>query len=105
MTSDKLEVHKEVVLPHSLEVLDEEAANIKEEKYYQAFEEVQCLSPKQQKPVRRKKVSGTMRRTIFPIRSEVRYFLRKLAPHMHKLPRKARAQIKLSIVNMVIDHL
>ncbi|XP_076240541.1 uncharacterized protein LOC143183051 [Calliopsis andreniformis] len=102
---EELDVHEEVILPHSLEVLDEEAANIKEDQFYQGFEEVECLSTKQRKPVRRKKVSSTMRRTIFPIRSEVRYFLRKLAPHMHKLPRKARAQIKLSIVNMVIDHL
>ncbi|XP_031843058.1 uncharacterized protein LOC116431568 [Nomia melanderi] len=105
MTADELEVHEEVVLPHSLEVLDEEAANVKEEQFYQDFEEVECLTPKQEKPVQRKKVSGTMRRTIFPIRSEVKYFLSKLAPYMHRLPRKARAQIKLSIVNMVIDQL
>ncbi|CAL7938159.1 unnamed protein product [Xylocopa violacea] len=105
ITTEELEVHEEVILPHTLEVLDEEADNVKEEQFYQDFEEVECLSPKQQKPVKRKKVSGTMRRTIFPIKSEVKYFLRKLAPHMHRLPRKARAQIKLSIVNMVIDHL
>lgn len=105
MTIEEFEVHEEVVLPHTLEVLDEEAANVKEDQFYEDFEEVECLSPKQQKPVRRKKISGTMRRTIFPIRSEVKYFLRKLAPHMHRLPRKARAQIKLSIVNMVINHL
>lgn len=104
-TSEKLDVHKELILPHSMEVLDEEADNIQEDQFYQDFEEVECLSPKQEKLVQRKKVSGTMRRTIFPIKSEVRYFLRKLAPHMHRLPRKARAQIKLSIVNMVIDHL
>ncbi|XP_076630430.1 uncharacterized protein LOC143346323 [Colletes latitarsis] len=105
MTPEELEVHKEVILPHSLEALDEEVVDIKEDQFYQDFEEVECLSPKQQKLVRRKKVSGTMRRTVFPITSEVRYFLRKLAPHMHRLPRKARSQMKLSIVNMVIDHL
>lgn len=102
---EEMEVHEEADLPHSLEVLDEEAANIREDQFYQGFEDVEYLSPKEEKPARRKKMSGTMRRTIFPISSEVRYFLRKLAPHMHKLPRKARAQIKLSIVNMVIDHL
>ncbi|XP_029040841.1 uncharacterized protein LOC114875085 [Osmia bicornis bicornis] len=105
ITSEELEVHEEVILPHALEVLDEEAINVKEDHFYEDFEEVECLSPKEEKPIRRKKVSGTMRRTMFPIRSEVKYFLRKLAPHMHRLPRKARAQIKLSIVNMVIDHL
>ncbi|KZC08602.1 PREDICTED: uncharacterized protein LOC107186766 [Dufourea novaeangliae] len=102
---EALEVHEEVVLPHSLEVLDEEAANVNEDQFYEDFEEVECLSQKEEKPVRRKKVSGTMRRTIFPIRSEVSYFLRKLAPYMHRLPRKGRAQVKLAIVNMVIDRL
>ncbi|CAK9807622.1 hypothetical protein ANTQUA_LOCUS5269 [Anthophora quadrimaculata] len=105
MTAEELEVHEEVILPHALEVLDEEAANVKEDQFYQDFEEVECISPKPQKSLKRKKISGTMRRTIFPIRSEVKYFLKKLAPHMHRLPKKARAQIKLSIVNMVIDHL
>ncbi|KOC63629.1 hypothetical protein WH47_00697 [Habropoda laboriosa] len=105
MTTEEMEVHEEVILPHTLEVLDEEVANVKEDQFYQDFEEVECLSQKPQKSVKRKKVSGTMRRTIFPIRSEVKYFLRKLAPHMHRLPKKTRAQIKLSIVNMVIDHL
>ncbi|XP_078053606.1 uncharacterized protein LOC144479024 [Augochlora pura] len=105
ITADELEVHEEVILPHSLEVLDEEADNVKEDHIYQDFEEVECLSPKEEKPVPRKKESGTLRRTIIPIRSEVKYFLRKLAPYTHRLPRKARAQIKLSIVNMVIDQL
>lgn len=105
VVTEELEVHEEVVLPHALEVLDDEASNVKEEQFYEDFEEVECLSSKEQKPVRRRKGSGTMRRTIFPIRSEVKYFLRKLAPHMHRLPRRARAQMKLAIVNMVIDHL
>lgn len=103
--SEELEVHEEVILPHSLEVLDEEAANVKEDTFYEDFEEVECLAPKQKRSLRRKKISGTMRRTIFPIRNEVKCFLRKLAPYMHRLPRKARAQMKLSIVNMVIEQL
>ncbi|XP_006617047.1 uncharacterized protein LOC122712812 [Apis laboriosa] len=103
--SEELEVHEEVILPHSLEVLDEEAANVKEDTFYEDFEEVECLAPKQKRSMRRKKISGTMRRTIFPIRNEVKCFLRKLAPYMHRLPRKARAQMKLSIVNMVIEQL
>lgn len=103
--SEELEVHEEVILPHSLEVLDEEAANVKEDTFYEDFEDVECLAPKQKRSMRRKKISGTMRRTIFPIRNEVKCFLRKLAPYMHRLPRKARAQMKLSIVNMVIEQL
>lgn len=95
--TEELEVHEEVILPHT--------ANVKDEQFYEDFEEVECLTSKEQKPVRRRKGSGTMRRTIFPIKSEVKYFLRKLAPHMHRLPRKAKAQVKLAIVNMVIDHL
>ncbi|XP_017889831.1 uncharacterized protein LOC108630824 [Ceratina calcarata] len=104
MTTDELEGNEESILPHALEVLDEEVENVKEA-LYEDFEEVECLPPKPQKPVKRKKISAMMRRTIFPIRNEVKYFLRKLAPHMHRLPRRTRAQIKLSIVNMVIDHL
>ncbi|KAG7191140.1 hypothetical protein KM043_007168 [Ampulex compressa] len=106
MDSNELEANEEVVLPEPLEILeDEDAMHVKEEEYYEDFEEVESLSSKQQKQIRRKRATGTMRRTIFPIRSEVRCFLRKLAPQMHRLPRRARAQIKLSIVNMVIDHL
>ncbi|XP_053978057.1 uncharacterized protein LOC128876001 [Hylaeus volcanicus] len=90
MNSKGLEACK-VILPHSLEASDEEVE--------------ECLTLKQQKLVRRKKASRRMRRTIFPITSEVRYFLRKLAPHMHRLPRKTRSRMKLSIVNMVIDRL
>ncbi|XP_011311076.1 uncharacterized protein [Fopius arisanus] len=59
--------------------------------------------------VRRKKrvkrMSARTRRTLIPIRREVGGFLKKLKPFMHRLPKKARAQLKLSIVTMVIDHL
>ncbi|XP_076294896.1 uncharacterized protein LOC143216052 [Lasioglossum baleicum] len=106
MTTQEMNVHEEMILPHSLEVLDEEVDNVNHnDHFYQDFEVVESLSPKEARPAPRKKVSGTMRRTIMPIKSEVRYFLRKLAPYTHRLPKKARAQIKLSIVNMVIDQL
>ncbi|XP_035723245.1 uncharacterized protein LOC118442126 [Vespa mandarinia] len=104
---DQDQKHGEIMLPHDFEVLedDEDAINIKENEYFEDFEEVEALPVKPQKRNRNRRKKLTMRRTIFPIRSEVKYFLRKVAPHMHKLPTKARAQIKLSIVNMVIDHL
>lgn len=104
---DQDQKHGEIMLPHDFEVLedDEDAINIKENEYFEDFEEVEALPMKPQKRTRNRRKKLTMRRTIFPIRSEVKYFLRKVAPHMHKLPTKARAQIKLSIVNMVIDHL
>ncbi|XP_046825907.1 uncharacterized protein LOC124427269 [Vespa crabro] len=104
---DQDQKHGEIMLPHDFEVLedDEDAINIKENEYFEDFEEVEALPVKPQKRSRNRRKKLTMRRTIFPIRSEVKYFLRKVAPHMHKLPTKARAQIKLSIVNMVIDHL
>lgn len=52
---------------------------------------------------RRKRTTSRTRRTIFPITCELRRFLRKLKPHMNKLPKKAKAQVKLCIVNKVID--
>lgn len=105
LNSNELEVQEEVILPHSLEILeDEDTVNIKEEQYLEDFEEVEHFDTRYKK-VRRKRTTDTMRRTMFPIRNEVRYFLRKLTPQMHRLPKKARARLKLSIVNMVIDHL
>ncbi|EFN87652.1 uncharacterized protein LOC105192563 [Harpegnathos saltator] len=99
LNSDELEVQEEVILPHSLEILRE--VDIKKEPYFKKLEVVN-IKKKKTKP---KRITGTMRRTMFPITSEVGRFLAKLTPLMHRLPKKARAQTKLSIVNMVIDHL
>lgn len=90
---------QEVVLSHPLKILSKR--EIKEEQF---FEELEACNTKKKK-VKRNTSSGTMRRTIFPITCEVSRFLTKLRPLMHRLPRRARAQMKLSIVNMVIDHL
>ncbi|XP_063992631.1 uncharacterized protein LOC135170590 [Diachasmimorpha longicaudata] len=54
---------------------------------------------------RMKRMSARSRRTLIPIRREVEGFLKKLKPLTQRLPKKARAQLKLSIVTMVIDHL
>ncbi|KAK0084728.1 hypothetical protein PV325_006537 [Microctonus aethiopoides] len=50
-------------------------------------------------------MSARAKRTLLPITSEINYFLKKLKPQMRRLPKKARAQLKLSIVTMVIDYL
>lgn len=82
---------------------------IKEEQYFEDFETVKEISMKKKKKTkkirRRKKITGTMRRTMFPIKSEISYFFTKMMPLMRRLPTQARATLKLSIVNMVIDQL
>lgn len=99
--SSEMEVQQEVVLSHNLEIMDEDDANIKEKQY---FEELEAASMKKNK-IKRRKMTGTMRRTLFPITNEVNRLLTKLKPQMHRLPKRARARMKLSIVNMVIDQL
>ncbi|XP_034937062.1 uncharacterized protein [Chelonus insularis] len=64
------------------------------------FEFVKCEVAKT-----RKMMSARAKRTLLPITNEVRRFLKKLQPQMRRLPRRARAQLKLSIVTMVIDRL
>lgn len=54
---------------------------------------------------RRKRITGTMKRTMIPLRNEIKYFFKKMKPLFHRLPKQARAMVKLSIVNMVIDQL
>lgn len=54
---------------------------------------------------RKWKPTGRTRRTIIPIRNELRRFLNRLKPQVRRLPKKSRAQIKLAIVNRVIDQL
>ena len=78
---------------------------IKEEHYFE--EEKKKLKKKisSKKEKRQKKISKTMKRTMFPINSEIKYFFKKMTPLMHRLPTQARAMMKLSIVNMVIDQL
>lgn len=104
LNSNELGAQEEVVLPHSLEILeDRNNVQVKEE-YFEDMETAKIVGAKRRK-AKRKKSTATVRRTMFPITSEVRLFLRKLMPLMHRLPKKARARLKLSIVNMVIDHL
>ncbi|XP_024940625.1 uncharacterized protein LOC107267528 [Cephus cinctus] len=105
--SDDMEVQEELILPHSLEMLEEESSTrIKDEHYYEESLEPEDQCTKKRRRVRRcRRMTALARRSILPIQSEVRYFLRKMTPQMHRLPTKARAQLKLSIVNMVIDHL
>lgn len=77
---------------------------VKKKQYFkEELEDSKKDMMKKKKARRRKIITGTMRRTMFPIRSEISYFLRKLIPLMHRLPSRARAMLKLSIVNTVID--
>lgn len=106
LNSNKVQIQEQVTLPHSLEILEDEAGlQVKKEQYFEELEDLKKDMMKRKKARRRKKITGTMRRTMFPIRSEIRHFLRKIAPLMHRLPTRARATLKLSIVNMVIDQL
>lgn len=80
--------------------------NSKGEKYCELEKMKKIRKNREKKKVKRQKIiSETMRRTMFPIKSEIRYFLRKMTPLMRRLPTQARATLKLSIVNMVIDKL
>lgn len=74
---------------------------VKDEQYFDELEKVKKISMK--KTRQRKRITGTMKRTMFPIKSEIKYFFRKMLPLMRRLPKQARARLKLSIVNMVID--
>ncbi|XP_012281519.1 uncharacterized protein LOC105700336 [Orussus abietinus] len=101
--SEDANVQGEVILPHSLEIMEDDSMHIKKERFYE--ESLEDEKPPLKRSRRRSRMTGRTRRTIMPIRSELKYFLQKIKPQMHKLPRKARAQLKLSIVNMVIDKL
>ncbi|XP_011161962.1 uncharacterized protein LOC105197358 [Solenopsis invicta] len=99
---------QEETIPHSLEVLNiEDEMQIKREKYFEEVkkEKIKKISVKKNKVKRQKKCTGTMKRTMFPIKSEIKCFFRKMTPLMHRLPTQTRATLKLSIVNMVIDQL
>lgn len=105
----EVEEEEEEVLPDGSEIeieneqADAEENNIKEEFYYQELEPAEVVHRRKMR--QRKRLSALARKTILPIKSEIRFFLRKLAPRMQRLPKKARAQLKLSMVNMVIDNL
>lgn len=108
LNSNEMKTQKNAVLPQSLEILENEnEMEMKEEQFFEELETTEDVDEETMKmrTQRRKRITATMRRTMFPITSEIHHFLKKLAPQMRRLPRKARAQLKLSIVNMVIDHL
>lgn len=106
LNSNKEETQEEMVVPHPLEIFeDEDRMQVKKEQYFEELGVLKKDVMKRKKGKRRKKITGTMKRTMFPIRSEIRHFLRKISPLVHRLPSRARATLKLSIVNMVIDQL
>lgn len=79
---------------------------VKEEQYFEELKKAKKIPVKKKKKIRRqKRITGTMKRTMFPIKSEISYFFTKMMPLMRRLPTQARATLKLSIVNMVIDQL
>ncbi|KAL0102206.1 hypothetical protein PUN28_018626 [Cardiocondyla obscurior] len=91
---------------HSLKVSNmEDEIEIQEKQYSKELEKANEISGKRKKVRRQKRITGTMRRTMFPIKNEIRCFFNKMMPLMHRLPKQARANLKLSIVNMVIDQL
>lgn len=80
-----------------------ETKQVKEEELFDPLETTKVVTSKKKKTKRRKS-TNTLRSTMFPIRNEIRSFIKKLSPSMRRLPRKARVQLKLAIVNMVIDN-
>jgi len=82
---------------------------VKKEQYIEDLKKEKKIPIKKKIPrkkvTRQKKITKTMKRTMFPIKNEIKYFLKKMTPLMHRLPTQARATLKLSIVNMVIDKL
>ncbi|XP_029659199.1 uncharacterized protein LOC115233098 isoform X1 [Formica exsecta] len=113
LKSNKVQIEKKKAPPHSLEILEDEAGlqvsvkkkQIGKKTHFEELDDSKKHMMKRKKARRRNKITGTMKRTMFPIRSEIRHFLRKMAPLMHRLPSRVRATLKLSIVNMVIDQL
>ncbi|XP_011871201.1 PREDICTED: uncharacterized protein LOC105563860 [Vollenhovia emeryi] len=104
--SNQIEMQEQVI-SHSLEIVDVQGGVQVKQEYFDDVDQVKKSPGKSKKgKVRRqKRVTGTMRRTMFPINNEIKYFFRKMVPLMRRLPTQARATMKLSIVNMVIDKL
>ncbi|EGI63301.1 PREDICTED: uncharacterized protein LOC105148207 [Acromyrmex echinatior] len=103
LNSNEIEMQEEVI-PSMLLNVDNEV-QIKEEHYSEEKKKLMKKKISSKKEKRQKKISKTMKRTMFPINSEIKYFFKKMTPLMHRLPTQARAMMKLSIVNMVIDQL
>ncbi|XP_029167159.1 uncharacterized protein LOC114937739 isoform X2 [Nylanderia fulva] len=103
------EVDEGILLPHLKIFENQDGVLVKKEQYFEELEDLNKDMTKKnltrKKAKRLRKMTGTMRRTMFPIRSEIRHVFRKIAPLVRRLPTRARATLKLSIVNMVIDQL
>ncbi|XP_046416930.1 uncharacterized protein [Neodiprion pinetum] len=107
---EELGVQEEIVLSPGAETTEEqtfkfEQTDLKDDYYYEVEETTDTGCVQKPRVRQRRKLSSLARKTILPIKSEIGFFLRKFAPKMQRLPKKARAQLKLSIVNMVIDNL
>lgn len=97
--TERIEIdEEEYILGETMEIIEPEETEV-----FVKQEEEQIITKARKR--KRRKLTSNARKTIFPITSELKMFLRKVKPHVKKLPKKARAQIKLSIVNMVIDKL
>lgn len=108
------EVTKEELVNQDFEVLEEETAPFihKYERVddddepgdnEESFVEEVVVEEKVDLP--KVKMSTNCRRTLMPIQCELRRFVETLRPHIRRLPKKSKAQVKLAIVNMVIDRL
>lgn len=101
LNTNKIEMQDEVI-SNSLKIINVQGGvQVKEE----CFERSEEKKIPKKKVKRQKKITRTMKRTMFPIKNEIKYFLKKMTPLMRRLPTQARATMKLSIVNMVIDQL
>ncbi|NP_001135968.1 THAP domain containing protein [Nasonia vitripennis] len=94
-----METFKEKMYVDNFE--EKESDLVDEQSFYKEQEEDMIVEETQPKL----KMSARCRRTLIPIQCELRRFLNKLKPHVKRLPKKSKAQVKLAIVNMVIDRL
>ncbi|XP_014218190.1 uncharacterized protein LOC106646625 [Copidosoma floridanum] len=63
------------------------------------------IKKKRIREMRPRKASQRCRRTLLPIECQLRQFLWKIKPHVQRLPKKSQAQVKLAIINKVIERL
>jgi hypothetical protein len=96
-----LHMHREDIYMNQFEEVDRATVVVEEKTYFNELEEEMITEETQPKL----KMSARCRRTLLPIQCELRRFLNKLKPHVRRLPKKSKAQVKLAIVNMVIDRL
>ncbi|OXU31894.1 hypothetical protein TSAR_003839 [Trichomalopsis sarcophagae] len=96
---EDMETFKEEMYVDNFE--EKESDLVDEQSFYKEQEEDMIVEETQPKL----KMSARCRRTLIPIQCELRRFLNKLKPHVKRLPKKSKAQVKLAIVNMVIDRL